>query len=67
MDEITKLIKDLIRLLQTIAEEDCETLERIALRELKGVGPVVYRGLSALPRVVATKQHGLSKGFSVGF
>jgi hypothetical protein len=35
MDEITRLLKDLIRLLQHIAEEDCETLERMDLREIK--------------------------------
>ena len=35
MDEIAKLIKDLIRLLQHIAEGDCETLENMDLSELK--------------------------------
>jgi hypothetical protein len=35
MDELTKLIKDLIRLLQTIIEEDGETLGNMDLSELK--------------------------------
>jgi hypothetical protein len=35
MDELTKLIKDLIRLLQTITEEDGETLGNMDLSELK--------------------------------
>jgi hypothetical protein len=35
MDEITRLIKDLIRLLQNISEEDYGILDSVDLSELK--------------------------------
>jgi hypothetical protein len=45
MDEITRLIKDLIRLLQHIAEEDYEMLERMDLTEIKQeLGPWFIAG-----------------------
>jgi hypothetical protein len=45
MDEITRLLKDLIKLLQTIAEEDNELLERMDLTEIKKeLGPWFIAG-----------------------
>ncbi|MEA2031992.1 MAG: hypothetical protein U9N41_00195 [Euryarchaeota archaeon] len=36
MDEITRLINDLIRILQNISEEDCyEIMERVEINDIK--------------------------------
>ena len=35
MDEITRLINDLIRILQNISEEDYEIMERVEINEIK--------------------------------
>ena len=45
MNEITRLIKELIRLLQTIAEEDYEIPETMDLTEIKqALGPWFIAG-----------------------
>ena len=35
MDEITRLINDLIRILQNISKEDYEIMERVEINEIK--------------------------------
>jgi hypothetical protein len=35
MDEISRLINDLIRILQNISEEDYEIMERVEINEIK--------------------------------